>query len=93
MRISIGTRASGAHVRHATLRASFLATFSVSISLNMLRSFHGPHPSLFDMLTQTDFFLSLVTAKHPQITLKCGNRKQICWATQLKGKPQHPVNH
>lgn len=29
---------------------------------------HDYHPSFFDMLTQTDFFLSLVTAKHPKIT-------------------------
>lgn len=99
MRISICTRASGAHVRHATLRGSLLATFSISISPNMLlisgalMALHDHHPSLFDMLTQTDFFLSLVTAKHPKITLKCGDGKQICWATQIKGNPQHPVNH
>lgn len=42
-----------------------------------LMALHDYHPSLFDMLTQTDFFLSLVTAEHPKITLKCGNRKQI----------------
>lgn len=59
-----------AHVRHASLRGSLLATFSVSILLKMLlvsggvMALHDYYPSLFHMLTPTDFFLSLVTAKH-----------------------------
>lgn len=80
MSTSINIQVSGAHVRHTSLKGSLLATFSVSILLKMLLlsgallALHDYHPSLFDMLTQTDFFLSLVTAEHPKITLKC---KQI----------------
>lgn len=93
MRISLRTRASGAHVRHTTLRGSLLATFSVRISLNMLlisgalMVLHDHHPSLFDMLTQTDFFLSLVTAKQPQNDLKMWRSEANLLGDANQGKP------
>lgn len=57
---------------HASLRDSLIATFS-----GALMALYNYHPSLFDMLTHTDSFFNLVTAKHPKITLRCGDRKQI----------------
>lgn len=57
---SIHIRVSGAHVRHASLRGSLLATFSVSVLLKMLlisgalMARRDYQTSLFDILTQTD---------------------------------------
>lgn len=57
---SINIRVSGAHVRHASLRGSLLATFSVSVLLKMLlisgalMGRRDYQTSLFDILPQTD---------------------------------------
>lgn len=73
---SINIRVSGAHVRHASLRGSLLATFSVSILLKMLL-ISGALMARRDYQTSLFDILPLVTAKHPKIALKCGDRKQI----------------